>query len=622
MSELKEDRYERLKNIRESYWKEFFERLTEKTSIPKPQGKLPKPLNLENILITMNDWAEEIIVPFTETLARIEKLSDSTGMRRLLTALMQSGEVVFFEQDISQMQPAEFALMMVIHKERLFEIAEDMTRVSAGPVPKSFTFSEEIASIDTKDSFLSKIRDSLLMLVKEEFEASLCWINANAESGCAHFIVMRIQDTTAKFIDHIIIDPTNKKVYVTTTQTNSERINEKYGHYILTLLEYINSRSEDVEEESQQTVRTKQTDFKAKDIDEEYAEIKKEKDEFDPKNEIVAESLAFLRIFTKLNDARELDGNILLLGETGVGKTYLVEMLQENISGETESVPFEKYVVQAGGSDSNFQRRKLFGIAEKSGIQNAPKEGAAGYIEMAKGGFLYIDELIHINKDLIAELLLALEGKPVERFGGSGTKVETKDVRFICATNADKKSIEDMIGKDFFHRFRSEIPIPPLRERKRDLIPLAKLFIKGYLKRQDSEQQNTEQKADAEQNRSTKQPDIPISDEVKLALFLHPWEGNVRELEACITKAAYVSRKQKIQEIQITHLPESMKDAMQKVMTLEQQGNLEKELWKEVHNMFQDEGYRKNHGLQKKVGEWFGLGESPTSKRYSKYELK
>lgn len=203
------------------------------------------------------------------------------------------------------------------------------------------------------------------------------------------------------------------------------------------------------------------------------------------------------------------DSNVMLLGESGVGKDIFAQAIHNMSSRKAK--PF--IAVNCGALPRDLIASELFGY-EGGAFTGAKKQGNIGKFELANGGTLFLDEIGELPLDLQATLLRAVEQKQFMRLGSN--KMISADIKIISATNANIQQMieEKRFRADLFYRLGTmQLFIPPLRERGEDVILLAEHFIKTIA------------------TRIGREDDISLSDEAKDFLLSCPWEGNVRELQ-------------------------------------------------------------------------------------------
>lgn len=202
-----------------------------------------------------------------------------------------------------------------------------------------------------------------------------------------------------------------------------------------------------------------------------------------------------------------VDSNILIEGESGVGKGVLSKFIHDN--SDRRDGPFIK--IDCGSLAPSLIESELFGYEEGS-FTGAKKEGRIGLIELSQGGTLFLDEIGELPLNLQVKLLAVIQEKKLQRVGGN--KLIDIDTRVIAATNRDlSKMVDDnKFRMDLYYRLKVVyIKIPPLRERKEDIPPLVKLFLDRL-----NEKYNFNK---------------TISSKAMKVLINYDWPGNVREIE-------------------------------------------------------------------------------------------
>lgn len=211
------------------------------------------------------------------------------------------------------------------------------------------------------------------------------------------------------------------------------------------------------------------------------------------------------------------DANILITGENGTGK----EMLAREIHALSNRNKQQLVVVDMGAITASLFESELFGHTKGSFTDAyADREGK---FEAANQGSLFLDEIGNLPFNQQAKLLTAIQRRSIVRVGSN--KEIPVDIRLISATN---KNLEEMVRKeefreDLLYRINTiHLEIPPLRNRKEDIVPLAEKFITRFCK---------------QYNKQT----LSLSPSAKERLTQHPWYGNIRELEHAIEKAIIIS---------------------------------------------------------------------------------
>ena len=229
------------------------------------------------------------------------------------------------------------------------------------------------------------------------------------------------------------------------------------------------------------------------------------------------ESKVMQQLHTLIEKVAATDANILITGENGTGK----EMLAREIHSLSNRKHKEMIAVDMGTITESLFESELFGHI-KGSFTDAHAD-RTGKFESADKSTLFLDEIGNLPYHLQAKLLTVIQRRSIVRVG-SNTPVPI-DIRLICATN---RNLQEMVGKeefreDLLYRINTiHVEIPPLRERKEDIIPLAERFIVRFCKQYDKAV-------------------MAFAPEAKEKLTAHPWYGNIRELEHVIEKAIIIN---------------------------------------------------------------------------------
>lgn len=243
-----------------------------------------------------------------------------------------------------------------------------------------------------------------------------------------------------------------------------------------------------------------------------------------PDDGMIGSSRAMRAVRDLVDQVADSDATILITGESGVGKELVADMLRAHSSRHDK--PFLK--VNCNAIHENLLESDLFGY-EKGAFTGAASR-QKGKFEIVHNGTIFLDEIGDISPRMQATLLRVLQSGELIRVGGN-SPVQV-DVRVVAATNADlSKAVQD--GKfrlDLYYRLNIiQVAIPPLRERKEDIVELATFFVKRY--------------------RKAFKKDIDfLPSKVIDRLLLHDWPGNVRELENMIQRAVLVAKHKVITE--------------------------------------------------------------------------
>ncbi len=233
---------------------------------------------------------------------------------------------------------------------------------------------------------------------------------------------------------------------------------------------------------------------------------------------IIGTSSEMRRIFELLRRVAPTRANVLVSGESGVGKELVADAIH-NLSPRRDG-PFIK--VHCAALAESLLESELFGH-EKGAFTGAAAR-KKGRFELADGGTLFLDEIGEINQTVQIKILRVIQERRFERVGGEGT-VEV-DVRIVAATNRDlKKEVDEgRFREDLYYRLNVvNIHVPPLRERRDDIPILAMSFLREF----------------AEENGKTVEG---LEGKARQAIYAHAWPGNVRELRNCMESAVVMAR--------------------------------------------------------------------------------
>jgi DNA-binding NtrC family response regulator len=211
------------------------------------------------------------------------------------------------------------------------------------------------------------------------------------------------------------------------------------------------------------------------------------------------------------------DATVLITGENGTGKDVLAREIHAHSLRNGKPM----VAVDAGAITETLFESELFGHV-KGAFTDAHTDHM-GKFEQADGGTLFLDEIGNIPLHLQAKLLRAIQSRSVVRVGGS--EAIPVNIRLICATNMDLAALvrEGRFREDLYYRINTvHIALPPLRERKEDILPLAQLFLDRYAQKYH-------------------RPLTGIAEAAAQALKEYRWSGNIRELQNCIEKAVILS---------------------------------------------------------------------------------
>jgi len=232
---------------------------------------------------------------------------------------------------------------------------------------------------------------------------------------------------------------------------------------------------------------------------------------------LIGASKSMQEIYRFIDRVALSDISVLICGESGTGKELVAHAIHQRSLRKDN--PF--IVVNCGAIPENLLESELFGH-EKGAFTGAYAQ-KKGKFELAHTGTLFLDEIGELAPSLQVKLLRVLQDRKIERIGGN-QQIEL-DVRIIAATNRDlKKDMENQLFReDLYYRLKVvPLTIPPLRERREDILPLAQYFLEKH----------------CGENRK---PPISLSAEGQTKLIAYSWPGNVRELENLIHRAVVLT---------------------------------------------------------------------------------
>ena len=233
--------------------------------------------------------------------------------------------------------------------------------------------------------------------------------------------------------------------------------------------------------------------------------------------QIITQSKAMLNVLEHIKLAGPSETTVLILGESGTGKELVAKALHKNSKRNAKPL----VVVNCGALPSTIIESELFG--HEKGSFTGAIEKRIGKFEEADGGTIFLDEIGELPADLQVKFLRVLQQKEIQPVGG---KTKTINVRIIAATNRhlDEEVAAGRFRMDLYYRLNVfPVVVPPLRERKEDILLLANSFISKF--------------ADMERKIIS-----GFSDEVVREMENYEWPGNVRELENLMQRTALLTK--------------------------------------------------------------------------------
>ncbi len=304
---------------------------------------------------------------------------------------------------------------------------------------------------------------------------------------------------------------------------------------------------------------------------------------------IVGTSNKMREVFQMISQVCRSNATVLIRGESGTGKELAANAIHYN--SQRAKQPFVK--VNCAALPANLIESELFGH-EKGAFTGAIRQ-KLGKFELANKGTVFLDEIGSVDMEVQVKLLRVLQEKELERVGGHHTiKV---DIRIIAATskNLEQAVAEEAFRSDLYYRLNVfPIYMPPLRERKTDILLLADYFLEKYSK---------------ENRKDIRRLSTPAID----MLMQYHWPGNVRELENCIERAVLLCEEHVIHSY---HLPPTLQTGEQSdtipALSLEEAvGNLEKEMIIDA--------LKNTHGNMSKAAQMLHITERKFTYKTKKY---
>ena len=301
----------------------------------------------------------------------------------------------------------------------------------------------------------------------------------------------------------------------------------------------------------------------------------------------IAESAAMGPVLDMIQRVGPTDANILILGENGTGKGLIADLLHQNSRRADKSL----IKVNMGGIAETVFESEMFGHVR--GAFTDAKQDRIGRFELADGGSLFLDEVGNIPNSQQPKLLRVLEDGEFERLGSSRTS--RANVRLISATNADlaDEVSKGRFRKDLLFRLNTvELRLPPLRERREDILPLARRMLERFGQRYQRE-------------------DVRLAASAERSLLGYSWPGNIRELSHVIERAVLMSRASEIGELDFSFAPTRQNDSELDHMTLDA-----------AEEMLVRRAMIRSEGNVQKASDYLGLSRAALYRRLEKYGIR
>jgi len=323
--------------------------------------------------------------------------------------------------------------------------------------------------------------------------------------------------------------------------------------------------------------------------------------------QIVGKSRSMLKVFKEVGRVATKDVTVLISGERGTGRELVARAIHKN--SRRKLGPF--VAISYPSIARELMEAELFGW-EKGAFPGAV-ERTEGKIQAAYGGTLFLDEISELDLNLQSKLLRFLQEREYSLMGSRN--VIKADVRIIGATSKDLKECVGcgLLREDLYKGFNAiELKLPPLRERKEDMLPLARHFLKESIKAFELTPKD-------------------FSKDAERSLSGYDWPGNVAELENCVKRAAILSRGRLIERRElfaddynacsIKEFLEVKLDGMLKKMTRVENSHLYETIIAEVDKALLGIVLKETGGNQVKAAKALGINRNTLNKKMKEYKL-
>jgi len=314
-------------------------------------------------------------------------------------------------------------------------------------------------------------------------------------------------------------------------------------------------------------------------------------------NNIIGQSKKIQDILEMVRTVAPTQSTVLITGESGTGKELVARAMHE--ASNRREKPFVS--INCGAFPETLLESELFGYFK--GAFTGADMNKKGIMESASEGTLFLDEIGETSLSMQVKLLRALQERKVRPLGGT---VDVRvDVRLIASTNRNLKAMveEGKFREDFYYRV-SVIPIhvPPLRERREDIEPLARHFLRKFLLQMGKAPRD-------------------FHPEALRLLLSYSWPGNVRELENAIERAVAVSVEQDGQ-VRVEHLPESVRGVgSERAVHVPREGMDFQAHVEDVEKQYLQEALSVAEGVRTRAAELLGLSYRSFRHLAKKYNI-
>lgn len=306
---------------------------------------------------------------------------------------------------------------------------------------------------------------------------------------------------------------------------------------------------------------------------------------------IIHDSAPLRKIIAQISRIAKFDSNVLITGESGVGKTMYAKHI--HAQSPRKNGPFIE--INCGAIPENLLESELFGY-ERGAFTGANREGKHGLVELADGGTLFLDEISDLPIHMQGKLLKVIQDQRITRVGG--TRERAVDFHLIAATNRKLDAMVESgtFREDLYYRLNViAIDVPPLREHKDDIFRLTMHFMDKICEKYAIKR--------------------TISDKVMDTLIEYDWPGNIRQLENVVERMLLSADGYVVKPEQLP--PAIRNKKADQGYNAEGQGTLKEMMESVERRIFND--YYKKYGSTTKVAKALGISQPSASIKLSKY---
>ncbi len=395
-------------------------------------------------------------------------------------------------------------------------------------IPDSIT----VVDMEGKVIFFNSTAEEYFNVLKRDI------IDSDIKDFFPNALLLRVLDKKTSY--HNIYNSPRENSFVV---SSAVPLHDKQGNMIGGL-----ARDRDITEIVKLSELLNKTQTNLLQLEKEYTKIATSGEAYFSK--IISNNANFIQIINLCKNISKSPLNVLLKGESGTGKELFAKAIHYESGRKGKFIP-----INCSAIPRELFESELFGY-EPGAFTGAKIEGKKGKFEEAEGGTLFLDEIADMPLELQPKLLRILEEGVVTRIGGN--KPRKIEVRIISATNKDIRTLikEDKFRNDLYYRLDVfQVNIPPLRERKGDIVLLANKFLQEFC---------------MEQGISI----MEIPDDILNVFSEYHWEGNVRELRNVIQRSVIYASQSGKDKIQKEFLPTYMQkievDEINKVINVSQ----------------------------------------------------